>query len=90
MCAVPNMAVYCCSLMFFPGMLLRYFLNDLGRFYLHLLLLGSLVFIFHTHSIIIIIIVVVVVVVVVKHSHSVVTCRLGSTFRITLGSHVGT
>ena len=29
MCAVPNMAVFCSSLTsWFPGMLLRYFLND--------------------------------------------------------------
>jgi hypothetical protein len=29
MCAVPNMAVFCCCLIScFPGMLLRYFLDD--------------------------------------------------------------
>jgi hypothetical protein len=29
MCEVPNMAVFCCSLIsWFPGMLLTYFLND--------------------------------------------------------------
>jgi len=27
-CAVPNMAVVCSSLMYFPCMLLRYFMND--------------------------------------------------------------
>ena len=32
MCAVPNMAVFCSSLIScFPGMLLRYFLNDFGK-----------------------------------------------------------
>ena len=42
MCAVPNMAVFCSSLILcYPVMLLWYFLNDLRWFHLYLLYLVS-------------------------------------------------
>jgi len=40
MCAVPNVAVFCSSLtLYFPGIMLTYFLNDLEMYYYYYYLL---------------------------------------------------
>ena len=53
MCAVPNMAVFCSSLMsWFPGMSLTYFLNDLEMVPVAPIIIGfTLVFTFHMRSV---------------------------------------
>ena len=53
MCAVPNMAVFCSSLMsWFPGMSLTYFLNDLEMVPVAPIITGiALAFTFHMHCI---------------------------------------
>ena len=53
MCAVPNMTVFCSSLiMCFPGMLLRYFLNDFEMVTVVAVITGiTFVFAFHMRCI---------------------------------------
>jgi hypothetical protein len=51
-CAVPSRAIFCTSLILgFPGVLLRYFLNDLKWFLLSLLLLVSLLYFHSTYAV---------------------------------------
>ena len=53
MCAVSNMDVFCRSLiLFFPGMLLRYFLNDFEMIPVALIIAGiTFVFKFHMYCV---------------------------------------
>ena len=64
MCAVPNMAVFCSSLTScFPGMLLKYFLNDFEIVPVAPIITGiTFVFIFHMRCISIVIIIIIIII----------------------------
>ena len=63
MCAVPNMAVFCSSLTScFPGMLLKYFLNDFEIVPVAPIITGiTFVFTFHMRRISIVIIIIIII-----------------------------